>query len=226
MNQSAAVSGGGHEMNVQYLQRLCEEPSLEALEAGLETAFETLDEIKCALKKASNVTGIADIIRSIDTVKEKATPQAVTVGVVGSTGAGKSSIINSVLDEESLVPTNSMRACTAVITEIIYNHSDKEDEKYRAEVHFICPDDWKKELQILLGDLRSGEPQSDLNSESEASIAYSKVCVRNAFSHSCPFWATVLKGFFISNGGTRLTHRYRFARCTQTCPSRSYPGLA
>lgn len=46
------------------------------------------------------------------------------VGVVGETGGGKSSIINNaMLDEERLVPTNCMRACTAVVTEISDNFS-------------------------------------------------------------------------------------------------------
>jgi hypothetical protein len=35
-----------------------------------------------------------------------------TVVVVGDTGAGKSSLLNALLDETSLLPTNGMRACT------------------------------------------------------------------------------------------------------------------
>ena len=36
-----------------------------------------------------------------------------------------------------------MRACTAVVTELSYNY---EDAAYRAEIEFISPADWRKEL--------------------------------------------------------------------------------
>ena len=39
-------------------------------------------------------------------------PAKSTVVVVGDTGAGKSSLLNALLDETSLLPTNGMRACT------------------------------------------------------------------------------------------------------------------
>ena len=53
------------------------------------------------------------------------------------------------LEEERLVPTNCMRACTAVVTEISYNDSTNPRMKYRAEIEFIRPEDWQKELHIL-----------------------------------------------------------------------------
>jgi hypothetical protein len=39
-------------------------------------------------------------------------PARSTVVVVGDTGAGKSSVLNALLDETALLPTNGMRACT------------------------------------------------------------------------------------------------------------------
>lgn len=39
-----------------------------------------------------------------------------------------------------------MRACTAVVTEIAYNF---EDDKIRAEIEFLSPDEWRAELKIL-----------------------------------------------------------------------------
>lgn len=53
------------------------------------------------------------------------------------------------LDEERLVPTNCMRACTAVVTEMSYNNSTVENASYRAEIEFIRAQDWRKELEIL-----------------------------------------------------------------------------
>ena len=43
-----------------------------------------------------------------------------------------------------------MRACTAVVTEISYNYDEK---PYCAEIEFITPADWEKELKVLFQDL-------------------------------------------------------------------------
>ena len=93
----------------------------------------------------------------------------------GNTGAGKSSVINALLDEERLVPTNCMRACTAVVTEISYNY---EAQSYRAEIEFISAADWEKELNILFQDLLDGEgnvSRECTNEDSDAGIAYAKI---------------------------------------------------
>jgi hypothetical protein len=72
------------------------------------------------------------------------------VGVVGHTGAGKSSAVNAVLDEERLVPTNCMRGCTAVVTEIFWNSSTGPFSKYRAEIEFISKADLEKEVIVIM----------------------------------------------------------------------------
>lgn len=97
------------------------------------------------------------------------------IGVVGNTGAGKSSVINALLDEERIIPTNCMRACTAVVTEISYN-----DTKipYHAQIEFIQAADWERELKTLFQDLfdGSGNVSRDCsNPDTEAGIAYAKI---------------------------------------------------
>jgi hypothetical protein len=47
----------------------------------------------------------------------------------------------------------SMRACTAVVTEISWNNSNDENAKYRAEIEFIQVEDWERELMILFAEL-------------------------------------------------------------------------
>ncbi|KAF7352854.1 Nuclear GTPase SLIP-GC [Mycena venus] len=94
------------------------------------------------------------------------------IAVCGATGAGKSSILNAILDD-NIVPTSGMRACTAVVTEIAYHKKKTID----ADVSFLTKNEWKAELNILLGDLveEDGTLKRSTDLTSDAGVAYSKV---------------------------------------------------
>ncbi len=47
--------------------------------------------------------------------REEGSYKETVIGVVGHTGSGKSALLNAILDEEQLVLSNCMRACTAVV---------------------------------------------------------------------------------------------------------------
>ncbi|KAB5577792.1 Dynamin family-domain-containing protein [Coniochaeta sp. 2T2.1] len=100
------------------------------------------------------------------------------IGVVGSTGAGKSSVINAVLDEERLLPTSCLSACTASATEVSYNYSDDPAQLYRAEIEFITLDEWLKELDGLFNDLLDSSGKvvmESSNAETDAGQALAKI---------------------------------------------------
>lgn len=71
----------------------------------------------------------------------------------------------------------SFSACTAVVTEISYNHDEDSSNPYRAEVEFISSDEWASELEILFAELISDEPQGFTRhgGNTEADIAYAKI---------------------------------------------------
>ena len=76
------------------------------------------------------------------------------------------------------MPTNCMRACTAVVTEMSYNHSEDPRALYRADIEFIQAADWEKDLKISLDELIDGNGQISrecTNPESEAGVAYAKI---------------------------------------------------
>ena len=146
----------------------------EQLEKSVDKGVEMLQQIRQTLL-AQPSQDSSQWLQTIGNIEKQAGRTKTVVGVVGATGAGKSSVINAMLDEERLVPTNCMRACTAVVTEISYN---QEDIQYRAEVEFIGRQDWAKELKILFQDLfdGSGEVSRECtNEESDAGIAYAKI---------------------------------------------------
>ncbi|MCJ1416755.1 hypothetical protein MMC32_003093 [Xylographa parallela] len=158
------------------LQNLIADASLDVLESSVERGVKFLDDLKDPLlERVESSPDAAQWVQQIDKLRNQAVKTRTVIGVVGNTGAGKSSVINAMLDEERLVPTNTMRACTAVVTELSYNY---DDDAYRAEIEFITIADWEKELQILFNDLLddSGNVSRDCaNPDTDAGIAYAKI---------------------------------------------------
>ncbi|KAK4635549.1 Nuclear GTPase SLIP-GC [Fulvia fulva] len=162
----------------QFLQQLSNETTPERLEAGVAAGLKALSELELPLKELAANEDATNWLKQIDTVRKDAARTRTVIGVVGNTGAGKSSVINAMLEEERLVPTNCMRACTAVVTEMSYNDSPNPRMKYRAEIEFIRPEDWQKELHILYKEIidESGNISREIsNPESDAGVAYAKI---------------------------------------------------
>ncbi|KAL8835488.1 MAG: hypothetical protein Q9170_003290 [Blastenia crenularia] len=158
------------------LSALLGDASPQVWESSVEASVKLLDTLRAPLADKMASSPDADHwIQQIDNLKKQAVKTRTVIGVVGNTGAGKSSVINAMLDEERLVPTNCMRACTAVVTEISYNN---EDEPYCAEIEFITAEDWAKELKVLFQDLLDSDgnvSRECTNEDSDAGVAYAKI---------------------------------------------------
>jgi hypothetical protein len=139
-----------------HLQALAKEDCTEKLEAGVKEGVQLLDRLVQALEPGRETDEIKQWLQQIELVRQEATGARTVVGVVGNTGAGKSFVINAILDEERLVPTNCMRACTAVVTEMSWNVGDDENDRYRAEIEFIKPTEWERELRVLFEEIIDG----------------------------------------------------------------------
>lgn len=164
--------------NVQ-LQQLFEEADMKTLEKGIRSGLSLLDTLAEALTPAGTAFEDAEVwMKQIEEIKKQAQYKKTIVGVVGNTGAGKSSVINALLEEERLVPTNCMRACTAVVTEISYN-KEEDGDPYRASIEFITVEEWEKELRVLFQDLidGSGEVKNKVSPESvRLQVLLSTIC--------------------------------------------------
>lgn len=153
-----------HSSEFRYIRG---DSSIENLETGMMESLRILEPLKELLRKYSHGHSENRWIKEIETLKQKSETTRVIVGVVGTTGAGKSSLINALLDEERLVPTSSMRACTAVVTEISFNHGP---DRYRAEIDFVSPAEWEAELKLMFQDIESED-----GDDSEVAIARAKM---------------------------------------------------
>ncbi|XP_038126030.1 nuclear GTPase SLIP-GC-like [Cyprinodon tularosa] len=78
------------------------------------------------------------------------------VGVFGKTGAGKTSLINAVIEEERLLPSGSLSACTSVMIKV---EANRLNHKYEAEIEFITKEEWEDELSSRDQFLKDNEDQ-------------------------------------------------------------------
>lgn len=97
---------GDKRSDTEYLQQLVSETKPEILEGGVEIGLQVLDGLKVPLqaaKDASQETEAEHWLKSIEDLEKQAQPTRTVIGVVGNTGAGKSSVINALLEEEKYV---------------------------------------------------------------------------------------------------------------------------
>jgi hypothetical protein len=118
--QAGPVLGEQHASNLQQIASLT---SPEVLEEATAVALQALESLKPPLDAVSSLitTQAAQWLKAIDDLKSRAKPTRTIVGVMGNTGAGKSSVISAVLDEErSVMPCRSFaKRCYSLMVQSI-----------------------------------------------------------------------------------------------------------
>ncbi|XP_035763818.1 nuclear GTPase SLIP-GC-like [Neolamprologus brichardi] len=116
-----------------------------AAESQSET--EILSDVKDIMRRVSERLRGRDKLSAFlkDKIKDLETEKRHLVGVFGKTGAGKSSLINAIINKEGLLPSGSVSACTSVMIKV----EATSGSKYEAHIEFITKEDWKNEVQSL-----------------------------------------------------------------------------
>ena len=182
-----------------------EEDKVEVVDSAVETAVnETHRKHDEALEKSCSV--LQDIQKMLDEnplfcsedrrqemsteidelLAKKDPPQAV-IGCLGNTGVGKSSLLNALLDEASILPTSGSRGCTAAVVELRYNTDlqqqgfQGERAVYKGTVEFMTLAEWHAELKILVEECATHEEKRiyantpDSQNQPDAAVAWSKI---------------------------------------------------
>ncbi|XP_048258250.1 nuclear GTPase SLIP-GC-like isoform X2 [Haliotis rufescens] len=101
--------------------------------------------------------------KDLEKIRQHGDPPEITVAVYGDTGAGKSSLLNALLDQPSLLPTAGMgRACTSNVIKIEEN---KTSSDFEADIEFLTAEEWRKELNVLKGDMGQNDGDNDEDAE-------------------------------------------------------------
>jgi hypothetical protein len=106
----------------------------------------------------------------IDKLHETHQGFEVLIGVAGRTGAGKSTILNMLLEIPELLPSSNSEAATACACRVSWNCEDAPDRKFRAEVTFRSYDDVEQEIQQILALLRQRQRlrERDMETDTDA----------------------------------------------------------
>ncbi|CAN2186669.1 Dynamin superfamily [Candidatus Nanopelagicaceae bacterium] len=104
------------------------------------------DEFLYAIK--ADTVSIKTEIESI--VQEINEPQIVTIAILGEAGAGKSTLINTLLGRQFL-PWSNSNVCTAAVTRVKYNANSE----YKISITFESAATWQEELQGIKKELEA-----------------------------------------------------------------------
>ncbi|XP_007936964.2 nuclear GTPase SLIP-GC [Orycteropus afer afer] len=90
-------------------------------------------------------SGIKYLINRLLALIEKPSLDPVYIGLFGSTGAGKSSLINAIIQQAMFLPVSGESICTSCIVQVSSGCCDQ----YEAKIHLLSDQEWKEELKNL-----------------------------------------------------------------------------
>ncbi|KAG5856078.1 hypothetical protein ANANG_G00004140, partial [Anguilla anguilla] len=144
----------------------------DALEDGKQTISEVYGKLKdVSCIKEQSTQFLDDLKKKIFYLKEYDRKEKIYIGLFGKTGAGKSSLINALVNDQ-ILPSGSLHACTSVFVHV---QANTESSKYKTNIEFISPEDWKSELQFQVELLEKENEQKTAEDDEMVEMAREKI---------------------------------------------------
>ncbi|XP_032121235.1 nuclear GTPase SLIP-GC [Sapajus apella] len=89
--------------------------------------------------------GVKYLINRLLALIEKPTVDPIYIGLFGSTGAGKSSLINAIIQQAMFLPVSGESICTSCVVQV----SSGCCVQYEAKIHLLSDQEWREELKNL-----------------------------------------------------------------------------
>ncbi|XP_067390120.1 nuclear GTPase SLIP-GC-like [Emydura macquarii macquarii] len=112
------------------------------------------------------------------TLKTKSSLDPIYIGLFGSTGTGKSSLLNAIIEHQFFLPVSGSEACTSCIVQVNSNQG----KNYEAKIHLLSLEEWKEELKNLVElvkkpeeEEKEGEEEGEEEKESDVGEAVRKL---------------------------------------------------
>ncbi|KFV74973.1 Nuclear GTPase SLIP-GC, partial [Dryobates pubescens] len=123
--------------------------------------------------------GITHLMKRLSGLKPDILLDPVYIGLFGITGAGKSSLLNAIMDKYLFLPVSGYSACTSCVVQVNTSPS----RVYEAKIHLLTDEEWKDELKNLVALVRVEEDEDD-NERREAVSKISAVYGEEANTYS------------------------------------------
>ncbi|XP_067419413.1 nuclear GTPase SLIP-GC-like, partial [Emydura macquarii macquarii] len=98
-------------------------------------------------------------------LKNKFSLDPIYIGLFGSTGAGKSSLLNAIIEHQFFLPVSDREACTSCMVQV-----SNRGKNYEAKIHLLSLEEWKEELKNLVELVKKPEEEEEEEAEEEGAV--------------------------------------------------------
>ncbi|CAM4529043.1 unnamed protein product [Lepidochelys olivacea] len=136
----------------------------ENMESRIQNALNTTYEKLTNSLSQDNMSDEIKYLRNrLLTLKEKSSLDPIYIGLVGSTGAGKSSLFNAIIEQQFFLPVSGSEACTSCVVQV----SSSQSKNYEAKIHLLSLQEWKEEMKNLVELVRKPRAEEEEEEEGE-----------------------------------------------------------
>ncbi|XP_067389437.1 nuclear GTPase SLIP-GC-like [Emydura macquarii macquarii] len=123
----------------------------------------TYEKLTASLPQESMLDELIYLTKRLLTLKNKSSFDPIYIGLFGSTGAGKSSLLNAIIDQQFFLPVSDREACTSCMVQVNSNRG----ENYEAKIHLLSLEEWKEELKNLVELVKKPEEEEEEEEKAE-----------------------------------------------------------